>query len=132
MNDIFYISKQLKSDNQDVGGDKCVKDDSGNLSIDNKINKVAWKQHYKRLLNKKFSYNSEHLTADTVAGPPVLITIEMVAKAITKMKNGKAAVPLGIVAEIFKASGDTGVQLVAELADMIRNDTIPSDWKRER
>ena len=43
MNDIFYISKQLKSDNQDVVGDKCVKDDSGNLSIDNKINKVAWK-----------------------------------------------------------------------------------------
>ena len=116
MNDIFYISKQLKSDNQDVVGDKCVKDDSGNLSIDNKINKVAWKQHYERLLNKKFSYNSEDLTTDTVAGPPVLITIEMVAKAITKMKNGKAAVRLGIVAEMFKASGDTGVRLVAELA----------------
>ena len=37
MNDIFKISKQLKSDNQDVVGNKCVKDDSGNLFIDNKV-----------------------------------------------------------------------------------------------
>ena len=31
MSDIFKISKQLRSDNQDVVGDKCVKGDSGNL-----------------------------------------------------------------------------------------------------
>ena len=33
MNENFKISKQLRSDNQDVVGDKCVKDGSGNLSI---------------------------------------------------------------------------------------------------
>ena len=54
----------------------------------------------------------------------------MVAKVIIKMKNGKAAGPSGIVAEMLKASGDTGVQLVADPPnDMIRNDTIPSDWE---
>ena len=31
MDDIFKIAKQLRKDNQDVVGDKCVKDDSGNL-----------------------------------------------------------------------------------------------------
>ena len=51
MNGIFKISKQLRSDNQDVVGDRCVKDDSDNLSIDNKAKKVAWKQHLERLLN---------------------------------------------------------------------------------
>ena len=40
MNENFKISKQLRSDNQDVVGDKCVKDDSGNLSINNKAKKV--------------------------------------------------------------------------------------------
>ena len=45
------------------------------------------------------------------------------------MKYGKAAGPLGIVAEILKVSDDTGVRLVADLAnDMIRNGNIPSDW----
>ena len=31
MDHIFKIAKQLIKDNQDVVGDKCVKDDSGNL-----------------------------------------------------------------------------------------------------
>ena len=52
----------------------------------------------------------------------------MVVKTITKMKTGKAAGPSGIVAEMLKASGDTGARLVADFAnDMVRNGVIPSD-----
>ena len=130
MDDIFKIAKQLRKDNQDVVGDKCVKDDSGNLSFDNEAKKVAWKQHYERLLNEEFSWNPEDLTADPVVGPPMHIDVEMVVKAITKMKTGKAAGPSGIVAEMLKVSGDTGARLVADLAnDMVRNGVIPSDWE---
>ena len=70
MDDIFKIAKQLRKVNQDVVGDKCVKYDSGNLSIDNEAKKVAWKQHYERLLNEEFSWNPEDLTADPVVDPP--------------------------------------------------------------
>ena len=130
LDDIFKIAKQLRKDNQDVVGDKCVKDDSGNLSFDNEAKKVAWKQHYERLLNEEFSWNPEDLTADPVVGPPIHRDVEMVVKAITKMKTGKAAGPSGIVAEMLKASGDTGARLVADLAnDMVRNGVIPSDWE---
>ena len=94
-----------------------------------KQHKVAWKQHYEHILNKEFSWNSEDQTADPVVVPRILITIEMVEKTIIKMKNGKAAGPLGIVPEMLKASGDTGVWLVADLTNDIRNDTIPSAWK---
>ena len=69
-------------------------------------------------------------TADPVVGPPIHIDVEMVVKAITKMKTGKAAGPSGIVAEMLKVSGDTGARLVADLAnDMVRNGAIPSDWE---
>ena len=109
---------------------KTAEDDSGNLSFDNEAKKVAWKQHYERLLNEEFSWNPEDLTADPVVGPPIHIDVEMVVKAITKMKTGKAAGPSGIVAEMLKASGDTGARLVADLAnDMVRNGVIPSDWE---
>ena len=122
MDDIFKIAKQLRKDNQDLVGEKCVKDDSGNLSFDNEAKKVAWKQHYEWLLNEEFSWNPEDLTADPVVGPPIHIDVEMVVKAITKMKTGKAAGPSGIVAEMLKASGDTGARLDADLAnDMVRN-----------
>ena len=83
-----------------------------------------------RLLNEDFSWNPEDLTADPVAGPPIHIDVEMVVKAITKMKTGKAAGPSGIAVEMLKASGDTGARLVADLAnDMVRNGVIPSDWE---
>ena len=46
------------------------------------------------------------------------------------MKTGKTACPSGIVAEMLKASGDTGARLVTDLAnDMVRNGVIPSDWE---
>ena len=130
MDDIFKIAKQLRKVNQDVVGNKCVKDDSGNLSFDNEAKKVAWKQHYERLLNEEFSWNPEDVTAVPVVGPPIHFDAEMVVKAITKMKTGKAAGPSGIVAEMLKASGDTGARLVADLAnDMVRNGVIPPDWE---
>ena len=44
MSGVFKILKQLRSDTQGLVGDKCVKDDSGNLCIDNKAQKAAWKQ----------------------------------------------------------------------------------------
>ena len=85
MDNIFKIAKQLRKDNQDVVGDKCVKDDLGNLSFDNEAKKVAWKQHYERLLDEEFSWNPEDLTADAdpVVGPPIHIDVEMVVKAIS-------------------------------------------------
>ena len=49
----------------------------------------------------------------------------MVVKAIIKMKNGKAAGPSGIIAEMLKTSSDTGVWLVTDLPnDIIRNGSI--------
>ena len=95
MDDIFKFAKQLRKDNQDVVGDKCVKDDSGYLSSDNEAKKVAWKQHYERLLNEEFSWNPEDLTADPVVGPPIHIEVEMVVKAITTMENWQSCWSLG-------------------------------------
>ena len=84
-----------------------------------------------RLLTEEFSWNPEDLTADLVVGPPVHIDVEMVVEAITKKKTGKSAGPSGIVAEMLKASGDTGARLVADLAnDMVRNGVIPSERER--
>ena len=59
--------------------------------------KTAWKQHYEHLLNVEFPWNAENLSSVPIVGPPILITSEMVLKAINKMKSGKAAGPSGVV-----------------------------------
>ena len=52
-------------------------------------------------------------------GPPIPITFDMVKKAISKMKSGKAAGPSGIVVEMIKAEGDAGATMIHNLATVI-------------
>ena len=58
-------------------------------------------------------------------GPPIPITIDMVKKAISKMKSGKAEGPSGIVVEMIKAAGDTGATMIRDLATAINRDDKP-------
>ena len=58
----------------------------------------AWLEHYQRLLNIEFDWDPDHLSDEpTVEGPPIPVTIDMVEKAVSQMKAGKALGPSGIV-----------------------------------
>ena len=60
----------------------------------------AWLEHYQRLLNVEFDWGPIHLSYQLpVEGLPIPITIDMVKKAISQMKAGKAPGPSGIVEE---------------------------------
>ena len=40
-------------------GEKPVKNDAGQLSLDEEAKKEAWREHYERLLNVEFPWNPE-------------------------------------------------------------------------
>ncbi|KAK4300947.1 hypothetical protein Pmani_026888 [Petrolisthes manimaculis] len=45
------------------------------------------------------------------------------------MKKGKAEGPSGVVAEMLKASGETGIEMITNLTNQIvREGVIPEDW----
>ena len=46
--DVYRLAKQMRRTNQDVMGEKPVKNDAGQLSL---AKKEAWREHYERLLN---------------------------------------------------------------------------------
>ena len=59
-------------------------------------------EHYQRLLSVGFDWDPDHLCdKPPVEGPPIPITIDMVKKAISQIKAGKALGPSGIVVEII-------------------------------
>ena len=126
--DIFRLAKQMRRDIQDVMGEKPVKNDAGQLSLDEEAKKAAWKEHYERLLNVEFPWNPEDLSEESpVEGP---ITLEMITKAISKMASGKAAGPSGIVAEMLKPVGEAGAIEVRDLIeDIISEGCIPTGWQ---
>ena len=68
--DVYRLAKQMRRDNQDVMGEKPVKNDAGQLSLDEKSKKEAWKENYERLLNVEFPWNPEDLSEESpVEGP---------------------------------------------------------------
>ena len=57
--------------------------------------------------------------------------IDMVKKAISQMKAGKALGPSGIVVEIIRAVSDMGTSMIRDLAAaIIRDGKVPSDWEQ--
>ena len=129
--DVYRLAKQMRRDNQDVMGEKPVKNDAGQLSLDEEAKKEAWREHYERLLNVEFPWNPEDLSEESpVEGPSEPITLEMITKAISKMASGKAAGPSGIVAEMLKPVGEAGAVEVRDLIeDIISEGCIPTDWQ---
>ena len=118
--DVYRLAKQMCRDNQDVMGEKPVKNNAGQLSLDEESKKEAWKEHYERLLNVEFPWNPEDLSEESpVEGPSEPITLEMITKAITEMASGKPARPSGIVAEMLKPVGDAGAEALPDLVENI-------------
>ena len=129
--DIFRLANLMRKENVDVVGDKPVKNDAGEMSMSEEAKQNAWAEHYTRLLNVEFDWDPDHLSNEPpLEGPPIPITIDMV-KAISKMKSGKAAGLSGIVVEMIKEAGDTGANMIRDLATVIiRDGKVPTDWEQ--
>ena len=67
---IFRVVKQMRIENQDVTGEKYIRGDDVNLSLEDASKKLAWKQHYEPLLSIGFEWSQNLPHADPVAGPP--------------------------------------------------------------
>ena len=114
--EIHRMAKQMQRQNQDICGEMPVRNNQGELCLDDSERMKAWVEHYKSLLNVEFPWDEGALPdAPPVEGPPPPITDEMVTKALAKMKSGKAAGPSGIIVEMLKAAGSKGIVFLREL-----------------
>ena len=111
------LANQFRRENTDVVGDKPVKNDAGEKSMSEDSKQKAWLEHYQRLLNVEFDWDPDHLSYQPpVEGLPIPITIDMVKKAISQMKAGKAPGPSGVVVEMIRAADDMGTSMIRDLA----------------
>ena len=127
--EVYRLANQFRRENIDVVGDKPVKNDAGEMSMSEDSKQKAWLEHYQRLLNVEFDWDPDHLSYQSpVEGPPIPITTDMVKKAISQMKAGKAPGPSGIVVEMIRAAGDMGASMIRDLTiAIIRDGKVPSD-----
>ena len=121
--EVYCLANQFRRENADVVGDTPVKNDAGKMSMSKDSKQKAWLEHYQGLLNVEFDWDPDHLSdKPPVEGPPIPITTDMVKKAISQIKVGKAPGPSGIVVEMIRAAGDTGASMISDLAAAIIRD----------
>ena len=118
----------MDSHNRDVIGDKCVRNDAGELTLSDAQKMNAGVEHHKRLSNGELDWASESLSfVSPILGLPPSVTG---SDAIKKMKCRKTAGPSGIVTEILKASGSVGLEVLAHLMKSITAEgVVPADWR---
>ena len=101
------------------------------LALTDADKKKAWVEHYSKLLNIEFDWPRDSLPeVSPTEGDPPLVTTEHITAAIGKMKCGKAAGPSGVTAEMLKAAGPEGTELIRQLAERVfAGEPIPTEWE---
>ena len=78
-----------------------MKNDAEEMSLSKDSKQKAWLEHYRRFLNVGFDLDTDHMSVEPpTKGLPIPVTTDMVKRAISQMKAGKALGPSGIVVEI--------------------------------
>ena len=127
---VFKIAKQMTTINQDIVGDKCIRNDRGDLATCDYGKHLTWQEHYQRLPNEEFEWNKVYSNVnDPIIGPHLQIDEESVRKALHKMKKDKASTTSGIVSGMLLASGDVGIEQMTNHFNKITSEyKPPEDW----
>ncbi len=97
---MFKIAKQMKEERKDVIGARYVKDEHGNIKVEEADIMQRWKRHFSELLNEENQFELENHIK--VEGPILGVTEKEVEEALQKMIRGKAPGPSGVTADLLK------------------------------
>lgn len=127
---VFRVAKQMVRHNRDIVGEGCVKNTDGKIVVDEDKQLEVWRAYYDKLSNEEFPWNKETLTeADMRSGPCENISLEEVRAAVKKMKINKAPGPSGVVADMLKAAGETGLIWLTDVCNaVVKEGRVPKDW----
>ena len=129
--EIHHMAKQMRRQNQDICGEMPVRNNQGELCLDDSERMKAWIEHYKGLLNVEFPVDEGALPdALPVEGPTPPITDEMVTKALAKKKLDKSSGPSGIIVEMLKTTGSKYIDFLRQpIKSFVKHGKIPEDWE---
>ena len=130
--DFFKEMKWRRLSGNKVTPADTILDESGQPLQRNEEKLARWRRHFEKVLNIDNAV-SEEVMAGIVDNADVEtpdVTREEVEKAMTKLKNGKAAGNDNIAAELLKNGGEAMVDWVTELAQEVwRTRKVPQEWK---
>ena len=129
----YRLANQFRKENAIVVGDNPVKNDAEEMSMnDDSKQKLGLVRALPKASQCSVDWDPNHLSDESpVEGPPIPIPVDLVKKAISQMKAGKAPGPSGTVVEMIRAADDMGASMICDLAAaIIRDGKVSSDWEQ--
>ena len=68
--EVYRLANQFRRENSDVVCDKPVKNDAGEMSMNENSKQKAWTEHYQRLLNFEFDWDQKPPVLSNPSGRP--------------------------------------------------------------
>jgi hypothetical protein len=101
------------------------------VSLSDEEKMKAWVEHYARPLHVEFEWPSDLLPeAAPMEAPAPPVTMDIICKALHKMKRGKADGLSGVIAEMLKASSEEGITMLWHLTEKAFKEGVnPRDWE---
>ncbi len=122
-------NRKREEERKDVIGARYVKDEHGNIKVEEVDIMERWKRYFSELLNEENQYEMEdHLK---VEGPILGVTEKEVEEALRKKKRGKAPGPSGVTTVLLRYAGETetGVRELKKVFELIETEErAPTEW----
>ena len=129
LNKLLRLAKARSKSAKDITHIKQVKDANGTVLKREEDILKRWKEYFEQLLNEE---NERLIREDGQVNMGMVMGFsrEEVARALKKMKNGKAAGPDMIPSEVWKALGEEGVDILYDLmVKIFEQEKIPDEWQ---
>ena len=130
---VFKLARRWAEEGQDIRGVKGIRQ-RGEIVTEKEQMKKVWKEYFEKLLNEENEWDRSTECEVKVERGKIewgKIEAEEVVGALRKMKEGKAAGPSEVVAEMIRAAEELGVEWMTDLCNtIIVEERIPEDWKR--
>ena len=127
-NKMFWVAAQMRKDRKYVHVTKYIKDENGNIVVNEKEVRERWRRYFSALLNEE---NQNHIEdVEVIEGPILEISLDEVNGALKTMKNKRAPGPSGITSDMVKLAGETGIIELHRTLQKIASDKIcPEEWQ---
>ena len=126
---IYRLAKTRNEMRKDVGEIGIIKDQNGNILIDENDIKQRWQEYFSILLNTGNEYD-ELSEALPVEGPIQNVNRAEVEKAIRSGKKNKAGGKSEVTIDLIKALGEMGQEWIYSLIEKIWDTEIkPKEWE---
>ena len=100
-----------------------MKDESGNIVIEDTAVKEVWRRYMERLMNIENTWNGM-VGCEVKVGPRWQLSQTELEYALKQCDQGTAAGPSGVAVELIAASGKLGVEWMTTLGNSILDEDV--------